>query len=72
MPRMWPDQEYQAVVAEVERLRKIERAAQALRFSPYPAHGSGFVMIVSGGNINDLKDSLGNEGTEMVRPKLVK
>ena len=43
---------------EVERLRKIETAARALKFSAYPAHGSGFVMQVSGGNINDLESAL--------------
>ena len=44
--------------AEIERLRKIETAARALKFSAYPAHGSGFVMQVSGGNINDLEAAL--------------
>lgn len=43
---------------EIERLRKIERAAQALKFSAYPAHGSGFVITVTGGNIDDLKAAL--------------
>ena len=27
--------------AEIRRLRKIETAARALKFSAYPAHGSG-------------------------------
>jgi hypothetical protein len=44
--------------AEIERLRKIETAARALKFSAYPAHGSGFVIQVSGGNINDLEHAL--------------
>lgn len=35
-------------VAEINRLRKIEIAAEALSFSVYPAHGSGFVVKVSG------------------------
>ena len=45
-------------VAEIERLRKIETAARALKFSAYPAHGSGFVLQVSGGNINNLEAAL--------------
>jgi hypothetical protein len=45
-------------VAEIDRLRKIETAARALKFSAYPAHGSGFVMQVHGGNINDLEAAL--------------
>ncbi len=44
--------------AEIERLRKIEIAAQAITFGVYPAHGSGFVTIVTGGNINDLAEAL--------------
>lgn len=44
--------------AEIERLRRIESAARALKFSAYPAHGSGFVMQVSDGNINDLESAL--------------
>lgn len=43
---------------EIDRLRKIEVAARALKFSAYPAHGSGFVMQVHGGNINDLEAAL--------------
>lgn len=43
---------------ELDRLLAIEKAAAALQFSAYPAHGSGFVIIVSGGSINDLKDAL--------------
>ncbi len=43
---------------EIERLRKIETAARALKFSAYPAHGSGFVIQVSGGNIQDLEEAL--------------
>jgi hypothetical protein len=44
--------------AEIERLRKIEVAARALEFSAYPAHGSGFVIRVTGGNVDDLKTAL--------------
>ena len=47
-----------AIVREIERLRKIETAARALKFSAYPAHGSGFVMQVCGGNISDLEAAL--------------
>jgi hypothetical protein len=43
---------------EIMRLRKIEVAARALQFSVYPAHGSGYVITVTGGNINDLEDAL--------------
>ena len=43
---------------EIERLRKIETAARVLKFSAYPAHGSGFVITVTGGNINDLEAAL--------------
>lgn len=46
---------------EIERLRKIEAAARALKFAAYPVHGSGFVMQVSGGNINDLEAALAAE-----------
>jgi hypothetical protein len=46
------------LLRENERLRKIETAARALKFSAYPAHGSGFVIQVSGGNINDLEAAL--------------
>jgi pilus assembly protein TadC len=55
---------------EIERLRRIEDAARALRFSAYPAHGSGFVIAVTGGNIDTLRDAIGHEGTEIVRPCL--
>lgn len=44
--------------AEIARLRKIEAAARALEFSAYPAHGSGFVLAVSGGNVDDLRKAL--------------
>jgi hypothetical protein len=44
--------------AEIERLRAVERAARALKFAAYPAHGSGFVLQVTGGNINDLEAAL--------------
>ena len=44
--------------AEIERLRKIETAARALKFAAYPAHGSGFITQVTGGNINDLEAAL--------------
>lgn len=43
---------------EMHRLRKIEAAARALEFSAYPAHGSGFVLIVSRGNVDDLRKAL--------------
>jgi len=46
-------------IAEIKRLRGIEDAAKALKFSAYPAHGSGFVLIVSGGNVNELAAALG-------------
>lgn len=46
------------LLAEVDRLRRIENAARALKFSAYPAHGSGFVLIVSDGSINDLAAAL--------------
>lgn len=49
---------YAEAAAEIERLRKIETAARALQFSAYPAHGSGFVTQVHGGNINDLEAAL--------------
>ena len=48
----------ETAASEIERLRKIEAAARALKFSAYPAHGGGFVMQVSGGNINDLDAAL--------------
>ena len=48
-------------VDEIERLRKIEVAARALKFSAYPAHGSGFVIQVHGGNINDLEAALNSQ-----------
>lgn len=48
---------------EIERLRAIEMAARALQFSAYPAHGSGFVTVVSGGNINDLERALNQQLT---------
>ena len=44
-----------AAADEIERLRKIEAAARALKFSGYPAHGSGFTITVTGGNIDELK-----------------
>ena len=43
---------------EIERLGKIEIAARALKFSAYPAHGRGFVLTVTDGNINDLEAAL--------------
>ena len=55
---------------EIDRLRKIEDAARALKFALYPAHGSGFVVIVKEGNVNALRSALGWEGTEIIRPKL--
>ena len=48
----------ETAASEIERLRKIEAAARALKFSAYTAHGAGFVMQVSGGNINDLDAAL--------------
>ena len=53
-------EENDRLIAENERLRKIETAARALKFSAYPAHGSGFVLQVHGGNINDLEAALGS------------
>lgn len=50
---------------EIERLRRIEDAARMLKFSLYPAHGSGFVLTVTG-NVDSLNNALGNEGTEIV------
>ncbi|MGC1358445.1 MAG: hypothetical protein WA851_22110 [Xanthobacteraceae bacterium] len=49
---------YRAMRDKNERLHKIEAAAKALKFSAYPAHGSGFVLIVSGGNISGLEAAL--------------
>lgn len=54
----WWRQAAKESVVEIERLRKIEAAARALKFSAYPAHGSGFVISVTGGNINDLEAAL--------------
>jgi hypothetical protein len=48
----------EAAADEIERLRAIETAARALKFAAYPAHGSGFVITVTGGNINDLEAAL--------------
>ena len=39
-------------------LHRLESAAKVLKFSAYPAHGSGYVTIVSGGSIADLKNAL--------------
>lgn len=39
-------------------LEAVSRASSALKFGAYPAHGSGFVMIVTGGNIDDLAAAL--------------
>lgn len=47
----------EALVEEVERLRRVVIAARSLKFDVYPAHGSGFVTIVSEGN-GDLQDAI--------------
>lgn len=52
--------------AEIDRLRKIETAARALKFSAYPAHGSGFVLQVTDGNVNDLEAALGSHEQKAV------
>ena len=41
-----------------EALMKIVGAAQKLKFGGYPAHGSGFVTIVTEGNVDDLAEAL--------------
>lgn len=41
-----------------EALLRVVEAAQALKFGAYPAHGSGFVVIVTEGNVDDLADAL--------------
>ena len=44
---------------EIERLLAIEAAARKLTFGSYPAHGTGFVTILTGGNTVDLDAALG-------------
>ena len=43
---------------ENAELQRVADAAAALKFGAYPAHGSGFVIIVNGGNIDDLASAL--------------
>lgn len=52
------DLERKEAADEIERLLKIEVEAKKLTFGAYPAHGSGFVTIVTGGNITDLTTAL--------------
>ena len=43
---------------ERNKMRVIVEAARKLTFGAYPAHGSGFVLIVTGGNVDDLAAAL--------------
>jgi hypothetical protein len=44
--------------AELEEAwQRFYDAASALEFGAYPAHGSGLVIIVSGGNVNEFKEA---------------
>ncbi len=42
------------MTSRLSLLEALYEAARELRFDAYPAHGSGFVLIVSGGNTDDL------------------
>lgn len=41
-----------------QKLLAVVEAAEKLKFSAYPAHGSGFVIIVSEGNVNALEKAV--------------
>jgi hypothetical protein len=43
---------------KLQRLWELYQVAKQLKFSAYPAHGSGYVTTVTGGNINDLEAAI--------------
>ena len=43
---------------KLQRLWELYEVAKKLKFSAYPAHGSGFVLTVTDGNINDLEAAI--------------
>lgn len=45
---------------KLQRLVELYEIAKELKFSSYPAHGSGFVLIVTGGNVDDLAKAIKN------------
>lgn len=49
--------EERKLCAENARLRAVVDAARKLKFGAYPAHGSGFVTIVTEGGVRELRDA---------------